>query len=461
LLAPNVTVEASAEARVGGSGGAGGTEASDFTPNHQVNAALPGPVGMDGTRGTPGLDMVNNDVRVGRNSSGPPFAGDGQLTLQLSIVTPPLLSGTVPPPFVPLYGGKGGNLSFFGNHFTGLGHSTLSLTVAGGGVTVDAASGNISINGSPNNALSGFDTFDLDNGDTFIAGSMPATVNLMPDADTIIVTPTSANVTVNQVTANNLILDFAGFGAALGSLDQVLADMTQSAGTTTISLPTGAVITLDTTAFTPSASTVNFNPECFRAGTRIMTGCGEVPVEALRVGDRVITAGGDQRPVRLIGSRRIDCRRHPRPDTVMPIRIAAHAFGHGLPGRDLFLSPDHAIFAEGVLIPVRHLINGRTITRIMVDSVTYHHVELDEHDVLLAEGMPAESYLDTGARDAFSGSDGAIQLYADFRRVPCAAPLSWETRAYAPLMVVGIEIDRVRARLARPTTTGPGMAVAA
>ena len=55
------------------------------------------------------------------------------------------------------------------------------------------------------------------------------------------------------------------------------------------------------------------------------------------------------------------CRRHPRPHDVRPVRIAAHAFGLGRPRRDLRLSPDHAVFVDGVLIPVRYLLNGATV----------------------------------------------------------------------------------------------------
>ncbi len=136
---------------------------------------------------------------------------------------------------------------------------------------------------------------------------------------------------------------------------------------------------------------------CYRAGTRIATAYGETPVEALRAGDLVRTHAGALRPVAWVGWRRVDCRRHPRPELVWPIRIAAGAFGARLPARDLFVSPDHAIFiaADGVLIPARYLVNGATITAMPVAWVEYHHVELATHDILLAEGLPAESYLDT------------------------------------------------------------------
>ena len=67
--------------------------------------------------------------------------------------------------------------------------------------------------------------------------------------------------------------------------------------------------------------------------------------------------------------------------------------GHGRT-RDLFLSPDHAVYVNDVLIPIRHLINGSTIAQVPMDRVTYYHLELAQHDVVLAQGLPAESFLD-------------------------------------------------------------------
>ena len=141
---------------------------------------------------------------------------------------------------------------------------------------------------------------------------------------------------------------------------------------------------------------------CYAAGTRILTPAGEVAVEALREGQLVVTASGGFVPVRWLGHRHVDFVRHERPQDAYPVRVRADAFGPNLPHRDLLLSPDHAVFVDGVLIPVRYLINDATIAQEPMDAVTYWHVELPEHGVLLAEGMPAESYLDTGNRGAFA-----------------------------------------------------------
>ena len=153
---------------------------------------------------------------------------------------------------------------------------------------------------------------------------------------------------------------------------------------------------------------------CFCAGTRIATPRGEVAVEDLRAGDRVLTVSGARRKIRWIGHRRVACTGHPRPDQVWPVRIRAGAFGDHQPIRDLLLSPDHAVLRAGDLIPIRYLVNGATVVQEPRDAVTYWHVELDRHDVLLAEGLGCESYLDTGNRSAFAGGGLATTIYRRF-----------------------------------------------
>lgn len=174
----------------------------------------------------------------------------------------------------------------------------------------------------------------------------------------------------------------------------------------------------------------NYAPVCFTTGTVIRTSRGDVAVEDLQVGDRAVTASGEHRPIRWIGSRRTNCRRHPDPAAVMPVRIRAGALGENQPSRDLVVSPGHSIAVtvlEEVLIPASVLVNGSTIVREEVDSVTYWHVELDSHDLLVAEGQPSESYLDMGNRDFFAGgtrvsfggrpdADAASRTHADFCR---------------------------------------------
>jgi len=180
---------------------------------------------------------------------------------------------------------------------------------------------------------------------------------------------------------------------------------------------------------------------CYRAGTRVRTERGDVPVETLVVGDRVALTDGGFAPVVWLGHRKVDCRRHPRPHDVWPVRVSAGAFGTGAPTRDLFLSPDHAVYADGVLIPIRYLLNDATICQLPADSVTYWHVELPRHGLMLAEGLPCESYLDTGNRGAFANGPAPVMLAPDF------ALRVWAAEACAQLVTDGAELAAVRSHL--------------
>jgi hypothetical protein len=144
---------------------------------------------------------------------------------------------------------------------------------------------------------------------------------------------------------------------------------------------------------------------CFYPGTRIATPGGEVAVEALRPGDLVVTANG-ARPVRWVGRNPV-CTRFADPLRVLPVRIRAGALGGGLPVRDLRLSPDHAVFIGGMLVQAGALVNGTSIVRDagVPADFTYYHVELASHELLLAEGAPAESFVDNVGRMHFANWD--------------------------------------------------------
>ena len=177
-----------------------------------------------------------------------------------------------------------------------------------------------------------------------------------------------------------------------------------------------------------------FAAPCFATGTCIATARGEVAVEALRVGDRALALRcGRFAPIAWIGRRRVDCRNHARGRDLWPVHVAAGAFAADMPHRDLRLSPDHAVYIEGALVPVRYLLNGATIVQPPVAGVTYWHVELAAHDVLLAEGLPVESYLDTGNRGAFDNAADAPGAARTARSHPVLARRMWQERACAPL----------------------------
>jgi autotransporter passenger strand-loop-strand repeat protein len=144
---------------------------------------------------------------------------------------------------------------------------------------------------------------------------------------------------------------------------------------------------------------------CFYPGTRIATPDGEVAVESLRAGGLVLTANG-VKPVRWMGESHVATRFADKQRT-LPVRITAGALGNGLPQRDLLLSPDHAVFIDGILVQASALVNGESIFREtnVPEHFTYHHVELETHELLLAEGVQAESFVDNVDRMHFHNWD--------------------------------------------------------
>jgi len=226
-----------------------------------------------------------------------------------------------------------------------------------------------------------------------------------------------------------------------GAIDSTLLDINDA----------GQIVGTDTDA----TGTYGFlAAPCFCSGTHVATEDGAARVEDLKVGERVLSLFGCSVPVVWIGHRRINCRRHPKPTDIWPIRVSRSAFGDGQPHADLWLSPDHAVFINGVLIPIRYLVNAKTVAQEPVDEVIYWHVELGQHDVIFAEGLATESYLDTGNRGAFANGAPAVQMHPDF------ALRVWETKACAPLVRDGVELETARrSLLARAevlgyTTTG-------
>jgi len=193
--------------------------------------------------------------------------------------------------------------------------------------------------------------------------------------------------------------------------------------------------------------TVIADVPCFCHGTRILTERGEVAVQELRIGERVVTASGAMQPIRWIGHRSVDCLRHPGPQAIRPVRIRANAVGSGVPYRDLSVSHDHAISLDGVLIPAKLLVNGMTIVQdSSLRRVEYFHVELDRHSILISEGLPTESYLDTGNRALFENAGLALILHPDF--AVAARMQSWSEDSCAPLAVAAAEVETVWRRLA-------------
>jgi hypothetical protein len=181
---------------------------------------------------------------------------------------------------------------------------------------------------------------------------------------------------------------------------------------------------------------------CFTPGTRILTLRGEIPVENLVIGDIAVLADGATSPVVFIGHRRLEPQHHPRPETVCPVRIEAGALADGIPARPLTLSPDHALLLDGVLVQAKDLVDGIAVVQDMsARSVAYYHVELETHGILLAEGAPAESFLNTGHRGLFENAGAPLILHPDLMQA------RREAESIAPLCHDGARLAAIRARL--------------
>ncbi len=150
-------------------------------------------------------------------------------------------------------------------------------------------------------------------------------------------------------------------------------------------------------------ATITTSVPCFVLGTRILTPHGEVPVERLAVGDKVTTISGAARPIVWIGFGRSLVTRANR--LAQPVVVRRGALADNVPSRDLYLTHGHALYCDGVLIAVEHLVNHRSIAwDDTARVVEYFHIELDEHDVLLANGAPAESYYEASNRAFFQNT---------------------------------------------------------
>ncbi|HET6607468.1 MAG TPA: Hint domain-containing protein [Rhodopila sp.] len=276
---------------------------------------------------------------------------------------------------------------------------------------------------------------------TVVAGE---TVVLAGNGDALTLTsPSTFDGTLSGFTSGDTVT-LAGISNVVGlslSADNILSVLRSDAPAVTIQLSGSLAV-----SYAASGGSTELTVPCFTAGTLIRTPGGDVPVETIEPGMAVINASGEVRPVIWVGRRHVDCTRHKHPRKVWPIQIDAHAFGPGLPARDLRVSPDHAIYVDEVLIPARRLVNGTTIRQVRVDWVAYFHVELPNHDIILAEGLGTESYLDTGDRSNFSNVS-PVRLFPDFSTPSENLAAIWETKGYAPLVVHGPMLEAVRAKL--------------
>ncbi len=175
----------------------------------------------------------------------------------------------------------------------------------------------------------------------------------------------------------------------------------------------------------PYADLHGFAINCFAGGTRIETDRGPVPVEALCPGDLVRTLDHGFQPLRWIGSRTVAAKR-----AFAPVVICRGAMGNA---RDLIVSQCHRMLISGwrsealfgtpeVLVTARALVNGDTTYLRPGGTVTYHHLLFDTHQIVFAEGAPAESYHPARAADDIAAGATHREVLALFPELADPVP---------------------------------------
>lgn len=227
---------------------------------------------------------------------------------------------------------------------------------------------------------------------------------------------------IDITNANNIVIATTTVTVLNGQAILVTLPFTPNTTTSTIRITN----TNATNTFTSDGMVSFVSIVCFASGTLIKTQRGEVAVEDLAVGDKVLTADHGHQPIRWIGSRKldvIDLRMNPK---LRPIRIRAGALGNGLPERDMLVSPQHRMLVSSkiarnmfgsneVLAAAKQLllVDGIEVAE-DIDQVTYWHFLCNDHEIVWANGSLSES-LHTGVEALKSvGADAQKEIFALF-----------------------------------------------
>jgi hypothetical protein len=192
-----------------------------------------------------------------------------------------------------------------------------------------------------------------------------------------------------------------------------------SANADQTALEAGAIrsLTLDSlvgnvySGLTGTRQTSNF-AVCFAQGTQIETPTGERAIESLIAGDLVQTLDNGPQPIRWIGGRTV-----PAILGMEPVLFDQGSLGPNIPKRPMMLSRQHRLMLDTVvaermtgtrqvLVPAYKL-SGLPGVRIVqtVGFVTYWHFLCDQHEIVIADGAPAETlYLGQQARKSMSST---------------------------------------------------------
>ena len=287
-----------------------------------------------------------------------------------------------------------------------------------------------------------------DTGQTFIASTGGTVVLSPPPSAASFINFGSGTVALEHPAATNaIVLGEVAPGDILELPGNAVSSVSFGANSLTVTTNDGTYAFTDviytipvagyTAAFDPTtgleAITFAASAVCFCSGTLILTDRGEVSVAALIIGDRAITLSGEARPIIWIGTGRVLATRGRR-NAATPVIVRRGALADNVPHRDLHVTKGHSLFIDGALIPVETLVNHRSILwDDPAQEVEIYHIELETHDVLIADGAPAESYRDDGNRWQFRNANSGW----------CLPPQP----ACAPVLTSGPIVDAVWRRL--------------
>jgi hypothetical protein len=349
-----------------------------------VNAGtIVGPIGLQvGANNSGTSTIVNSGTIVGSNGTAVVFAGSGTNLLAL---------------------GNGYQLT--GVVVGGVSSDTLELLgSAGNSLTVDYNALGLSNFETVLFGTSGYNTLRVSN----TTGTLSETIAGFDQTTEIIDLTGISNGTISNFDSVNNLITVSGIGGSVAfQLDNSDATLFRTA---------------------PDGGGGTELIACFARGTLILTENGEVAVEHLAIGDSVVTLSGAQ-AIRWVGRRSYDGRFIAGNRNVLPICIKASAIMRGVPARDLWVSPEHSLLIDNVLVQAKHLVNGSTIVQPdSVEQVEYFHIELESHDVIYADGAPAETFVDCDNRLMFTNGAEYARLYPDDERPRwhfCAPRLEW------------------------------------
>ena len=311
-----------------------------------------------------------------------------------------------------------------GAQLTGFG--TVNASVNGAGAVIAAAGGSLTLANTVGNNAGSVPSLALGNGSTLYltsssgigTGSAP-TLTFQGTGDLF--------QAINAGFTNFYLGTISGFsGTDLIKIHSIgTGDTLTWNGDKTITIKNAGTGQSETFTFdsTTTASQVRLSESatvdtlsviCFLAGTMIRTPEGEVAIETLKRGDLVLTTEGEARPVTWLGKQTVSSR-FADPIRSSPIRVKAGALGENVPARDLLVSPDHALLIDGVLVHAGALVNDLSIVREtwVPECFVYYHIELDDHSLILAESVPAETFVDNVDRMNFDNWAEHEAVYPD------------------------------------------------